>query len=229
MRIEAKTFAAWELTLDEGTGKTIALDSKLYFDDLLLDLQQKLNDEGSHDYSVDESGGVVTISADATFGIHWDDFALAEALGFDSNLNGSDSYESPNHADMVYYADHVQTPNLPPWKGFPESDMAASVSPTGHVHAMQGVKRYISRMRFRYIPVRRTWKANEEKTGESFERFWENWILGEKHGGRPAGPIRVEGSLEYKAPQPAEFRPEQAADQWTGLWHFELPRLVHVP
>ena len=229
MRCEAKTHASWELTLDEGSPQSIELDARLYFDDLLADLESKLNATGSLDYNVSEDGGVVTISADGQFDVHWDDFALAEALGFDANLDGASSYESPQHADMVHYADHVQTPALAPFTGFPESDMAATIAPTGHVHAMYSTKRRVNRMTIRYSPLRKTLAAAEERAGESFESFWLNWILGEKDGGRPAGPVRVDGGRKYKLADMRSFKPEQERDQFTAFWKIDIPRMVLLP
>lgn len=247
----------WSVDIDEGGGAvTITVPAGDYYHssadsgsrDLLAEFQKQCNDSGSlantYSFSIaagEGQSGKVTLSADGSFSVTWSSTDLRDVLGFESDgdLASASSHTSSEAARSVWISDSTyQTLNGgdSSWQGWQISNLRAMVNDAGYFYALGGQKRTETQITWPAVSRERTWKANETVTNQSFEKFWEDGILGEANwSSRPGGPVRwyqdadVDGThVTYNVVLP-QFRPDALRQHWTGAWQIVIPRAIVDP
>lgn len=190
-------------------------------------------ESGTGKVTITASGGSVTAIA-----LTWDDTDLRDVLGFSGDEVATLTVTGDYHARALWLPDcSPQALNTSPWPGVYESDMAGAESASGHRFAVSGqVKVAREDLRWPAVSQARTWKYSESVTGESFERFWLDNIVGRAAWALPEGPIRYHADADddagywtYKAAGPRAFAPDQVKQNWAGKFLVHLPRLVLLP
>jgi hypothetical protein len=188
-----------------------------------------------------ESGtGAVTIASSATLAVTWTNNFLRDALGFAAGLSGADTYESPNHAKAVWLPDCVKfTRRGDGVAGLRETDGISAEGPGGNVYHFVSASKTVNAIRWDFISRSRAVKEGEELSGESFESFWEDCILGELAFVETGATLRVYWDADSSAlGNEHDYRIAGESwrafaalctpvrEGWVGGWTIELERLV---
>jgi hypothetical protein len=186
-----------------------------------------------------ESGtGLVTLNATATpWSISWTDTDLRDALGFAGNITAVSASQTGTKCAVGLWL-----PGNPAMfsmygsgsAGTRVTDYAATVGPTGRVHALMG-NQYVQHVGVRWdgVPSHRALAHFETITGESFESFVRDVMTNRKSYVSINPLIRLTWSADVDATYaegrvlwPAVFDLEAMVTGWTGRWNVRLPPLV---
>lgn len=183
--------------------------------------------------------GLVTITFGVAKAIAWVSTALRDLLGFAGDSASATVHVGTLHARNVWLPNcHYQAPGAvtATFRGHKEADKRDAENAAGYVWSHMGQKKEVNWLRWASAFRSKTFIGSEVTAGESFERFWQDCILGDASWGTPAGPVRFYPDADdtvyaqYKVPGMADFRPTPYYDGWVGGPHtIELPRLVIVP
>lgn len=233
----------WDISVDVGGGPvTITVDAGNYTPTELVDaLEVELDDSMTWDVSISngESGtGRVTIdSQDEPWSLTWTDTDFRDALGFTANITGVTTAQTGarsavgiwlpgNPAKFTQYGDASA--------GTRVTDYAATVGPTGRVHALMG-NQYVKHVGIRWegVPSNRALAHFESIVGESFEAFFRDVATGRKSyvGINPLIRLTWDADVngtyaEGRLLWPSTFDLEALVTGWTGRWNVRLPDLV---
>lgn len=186
-----------------------------------------------------ESGtGLNTLNATATpWSISWTNTDLRDALGFAANITNVSASQTGTKFSIGLWL-----PGNPAMfnqhgggaGGQIVTDYAATVGPTGRVHALFGnyFKQHAG-IRWEGVPNNRAWAHFEGVTGESFESWFRDVATNRKSYVSANTLIRltwnadvaatyVEGRLLWEP----TFDLETLVTGWTGRWNVRLPTLV---
>jgi len=246
--------------VDSGGAATCAITAGDYYlstpgsgvNELIFQLQVDLTSSGAGDVwavSIDageDGSGKVTIDdtqmhSGGGWSITWTSTVLRDILGFAGDISGSTTAQTgSNHAKYLWIPD---CPIISPYgagdDGTSETDARTVESPAGHVSVLYSQRKTVLELSWEALSHAKTRIAGESTTGESFEQFFADVILGEDRWATvPGGPIRVHWDAADDATYTTYaaageiakgFRPEQVQQGWIGLWKHRLDRLVKVP
>lgn len=252
-RIEAAiVFAAnvtFQWTDSAGGPLTVTVTAGTYYiTDLCATIQTAIRnlagtvgDGATVSVSNGESGtGKVTITG-STFSITWTSTDLRDVLGFAGNITSQTSVTGDKHAKGMWI------PSVPKWTKHGDdegddnsavyvSDLRQTVSPQGHVKTLVNTRYSEYRgIRWEGVPQARARRMHESVTGESFERFWLDCILGDQTYFQVGSALRLywdAGASDYIAVRLVgmpEFDPGLLVESWPGRYVIELPRLIVIP
>lgn len=243
---------AFNLDIPAGTWWVSSIGS-LASEDLVGEFEDQLRAKGAADnWSVTcgsgENGtGLVTIAnpdADGAWGIAWDGGSdptngviFRNILGFTGNItNGAGSGEvATNHIKFLWLPDAPLQSRYGNQTPLREADARTTVSPAGHVKSLYGQRRAVYELSW-FASRAKTFVQGESTTGESYEQFWIDGVLGENAWATVGGPVRIhwdaDNDLTYTEVRYQEFAqhaPEPIDEQWTGLYRISTGRLIEVP
>lgn len=235
------------VTLTAGTYYLSSADSTA--NDLLAQLAADFSAAGAGDtwtftISAGESGtGLVSINdtSHTSWDIDWTTTTngtyLRDILGFTGNItNQNGAATGSNHAKYLWLPDGpMMTPygDAVPMR---ETDYRTVTSQAGHVSAVYGQRRAVYSAKWRVS--RDLVHANEETTtGQSWEQFWLDCILGEHNFATVGGPLRLYWDADtdgtYVTVKPTEnvvdLDPAKLQDDFVGIYDIMLNRLIEVP
>jgi hypothetical protein len=248
----------WAISVtDAGGTDTITVPAGEYYlssvgdgsNDLLAELQSQLNASGTFSGTYTISGALgeagtgkitfaCTINATvAATGNVWDSATgasdLQDLLGFNGqSITASQSETGDDSAESVWLPDNYH------WTEYGDSDSGwtehasrGTEAPDGTSVTFAGSKKTVNSIRWHGITRQKARVAGEVVSGESYQRFWEDW----QGDGGWSVPSRVR--LYWDADDDATFvtyhytggfehRPARFTEDWNGLWIIELERLV---
>ncbi len=249
----------WDVTCaDDGGSDTITISAGTYYHstgdssarDLCEEFENECDTNGtlSQNWTISiasgEGGsGKVTITNDGTVcTVTWVDDDLRDVLGFetDDNLSGSTSYTSSDQARGIWLPDRAKvSPYGDSDDGWHETDARWTESASGHVKTLYSTRKQVTTLSWEHMTFAKTRIAGESTTNESFEKFWEDSILG-----IPAWAVGAGGPVRYFPDADTDgtstkymivgdllksFQPEQLVENSTLYWRIVLDRMVVVP
>lgn len=127
--------------------------------------------------SLGESGtGLSTVEYDGgvNFAVSaWTSTDLRDALGFTTSLSGATSYTTSVQAAGIWLPRAIMAAPRNQDDGHFEADRSVTVSPRGHVKALNYERRQrTGQIRWSHVQARYAVESKETTDGESFERWW---------------------------------------------------------
>lgn len=183
--------------------------------------------------------GKVTLTAEGSnLAVTWTDTEVRDILGFTGNLSAAVTYVATNHAMHVWLPDcSMFAPYGLNDPGMEESDVRQAETPAGDVFTIYGQRKTVlNGLRWDAISHARARIAGESVSGESFQQFYRDSLLGERAWNQPGPQVRLywdSDASDYDTYRLSgglkTFEPRQFADASTLLWTIEPGRMVLVP
>lgn len=243
------------LDFNDGSAQTATIAAGDYYlsssdstaNDFLEAVQSAMNAETADTISITaglgEAGdGRCTISTDGgTLSITWDADSnpVRDILGFetDGNLSGATSYQGTDHVRGCWLPDtQVRSKYGNDIAGEYVSSSRGQAAPDGTFRAITGAKRTENELTWPLIAGAKARVAYENRSNESWERFWLDFIQGEQDLAGAPSKIRwhpdadTDGTyFTYSAAGSLQrLGLEQGRDGWIGRWALVIPQLVQV-